>query len=1187
MARVESWFNQDLCEAVKVRYLDGNVFSADNAGNLIGVHVFDNGEPASLSGSISGSVIRSDGGMVAIEGVLSNNDAYVVLPQAAYAIPGPISIIIKITSGTDITTLCAVVANVYTASTDVPVDPGQIIPSIEELIEAIEAAVATIPADYSELNSYVYGKDIIDHTQIEDGKWVDSTNGLVKTDTDPDPFCATPLISVAPNDVLNCTGGTSGSQGAYYDSNGNYVSGFVNHTDPTIIVPNKSNIRYMRWCSLQANKATMSIKRVKNQSALVNVNLEIAYLGGARTVLSDLNNAKRNTMYYFMCNSVAQMPDHAPGGCPLQFYVFTENSTFVSSNTEYECKEQYVIDYYSFSVIYHRQFMDNAWSDWVPAGNLRYNTVMVNSSGSTRSDVLSDLNNAADNVMYHFLMATTATLPDNYPTNVQQLTQFYVWTLTNTLLYQGHYDYHKIQYIIDVPTNTPIAYRTYDDVWSSWVPIGKSEYSKTGLTNDYVLNIDDGTLLQNQFTTGYSVTAYIPVTYGNIVRVGYVQGKDSLIAGCLYDSSKNYIGHFGHDREYMGPGEFLIDDYRAAYVRVNLVSNSVFSRASNYVYVIDSKSYENPKKVSVAPNYGTADGCNVFTTMKAASDYIVAHNIWNAEVRVYAGTYDLAVELASVLSSYAGTDRYSYGLQFGHNNHWVFSDGAYIKLLYAGSNTNVANEYSPIVICGSCTIENMDIEVSNCQYCVHDDWYERVSNWIVQYKNCRMKHNGNTIGTYTETACIGGGVLPNELVIIDGGKFTTSSQYDYPISYHSVWANLGTTVPATIIYRHVWVSGGFRFADAPWNCTEVSVFMTDCSYSIAIGGTHTMFTITEWNNVNRSASPSPYVTVVDNLNSQSATDALSANQGRVLGNAIARAVISTATDFDTLLAPSSSEGYRNKYYCGNDLSIHTHIPEGTWTNRPFTLDVVRLGNGYTIQILLIYTGTSTSNPRVFLRQTYYVGPNNTPFGAWGELAPNSKINAGSFTETSFAAVKSRLTAINSGIDNGGICGFALHTNYTTGDSTLPYNRLFTGRLNRFNNSYFNAVLLDSYNNNYEITYLDGNWTFSSLSSNVAFTITFPSGWTSSELTAIKKGGFVYISGFLTKSTATTDKSINLGQIIPSGYRPLNGNSACFAAFDNTTDTPLHGMITADGTLSFYRAETTSLTKIHFSAMYPV
>ncbi|MBQ1779224.1 MAG: hypothetical protein IIZ93_13805 [Acidaminococcaceae bacterium] len=151
MAVIESWFNQDLKEPVKVRYLDGNIFSADNSGNLIGVNVFDDGEPASLSGSVSASVIRADGNTVAVTGTLSGNQVSIVLPQAAYAVPGVISIVIKLTSGTDITTLCAVVANVYMSTTDTVVDPGTIIPSVETLIAAIDAAIASVPADYSTL----------------------------------------------------------------------------------------------------------------------------------------------------------------------------------------------------------------------------------------------------------------------------------------------------------------------------------------------------------------------------------------------------------------------------------------------------------------------------------------------------------------------------------------------------------------------------------------------------------------------------------------------------------------------------------------------------------------------------------------------------------------------------------------------------------------------------------------------------------------------------------------------------------------------------------------------------------------------------------------------------------------------------------------------------------------------------
>lgn len=100
---------------------------------------------------------------------------------------------------------------------------------------------------------------------------------------------------------------------------------------------------------------------------------------------------------------------------------------------------------------------------------------------------------------------------------------------------------------------------------------------------------------------------------------------------------------------------------------------------------------------------------------------------------------------------------------------------------------------------------------------------------------------------------------------------------------------------------------------------------------------------------------------------------------------INRTILSSATDFDTLTLNNSTAGYRNKYYAGNDLSAHSHIPSGTWTNKRFTLDIKSLGNGYTLQLLHIYNGSSTTAPYMFVRQTYYVSAGNTPFGAWVEL----------------------------------------------------------------------------------------------------------------------------------------------------------------------------------------------------------
>lgn len=164
MAMIETWYDQDLMNPVRVQYLHGNVFSQDNQGNLIGVNVFEDGDPATLSGTVSANVIRSDGETVPVSGVLSGNQAYVILPQAAYAVPGIISIVIKLTGGGSTTTLCAVVATVYPSATDVIVDPGTIIPDIQLLLDSIAEAIQSIPPDYNamakqikEVNSVING----------------------------------------------------------------------------------------------------------------------------------------------------------------------------------------------------------------------------------------------------------------------------------------------------------------------------------------------------------------------------------------------------------------------------------------------------------------------------------------------------------------------------------------------------------------------------------------------------------------------------------------------------------------------------------------------------------------------------------------------------------------------------------------------------------------------------------------------------------------------------------------------------------------------------------------------------------------------------------------------------------------------------------------------------------------------
>ena len=145
MAVVENRFVCDLSKPVQAQALKGNVFSLDNLGSRISVLIYDNGQPATISGSITANCILPDGSTVNVNGGLTTENggskAYVDVPQSCLLIPGILKIAIKCTSSSVITTLAAIVANVYITKTDNVITPSQQI--IDDWNAEISAAIAT------------------------------------------------------------------------------------------------------------------------------------------------------------------------------------------------------------------------------------------------------------------------------------------------------------------------------------------------------------------------------------------------------------------------------------------------------------------------------------------------------------------------------------------------------------------------------------------------------------------------------------------------------------------------------------------------------------------------------------------------------------------------------------------------------------------------------------------------------------------------------------------------------------------------------------------------------------------------------------------------------------------------------------------------------------------------------------
>lgn len=200
----------DLNKTLKVVQLPGIMASGDRYGDIIRVLAFRGKEPVTLTGTITGYVIDSAGNTFGgIVGTASGNGAQIQLPQEAYQLPGQIQIAIRETVGEVKTTLCVAVSSIVMTQTGQTYDPGDIMPSVDDILEYIRAAeeatdaanqaaafypmvydgVLTFPARKKEYyaiggdNGWVAGQVIADKISGNNYHYVLELGGLVEGET--------------------------------------------------------------------------------------------------------------------------------------------------------------------------------------------------------------------------------------------------------------------------------------------------------------------------------------------------------------------------------------------------------------------------------------------------------------------------------------------------------------------------------------------------------------------------------------------------------------------------------------------------------------------------------------------------------------------------------------------------------------------------------------------------------------------------------------------------------------------------------------------------------------------------------------------------------------------------------------------------------------------------------------------
>ena len=152
MAQLPKNYIQDLTQDVQIRYCGTLLFNSDSDSNIINVALYNGQDEAPQTGSVVCCVICCDGSTVPVTGGTISGNVVSVTLGGSGLIPGQARIGIQVVTGGIKTTIFKAIYNVELFETDNVVDPSsRITIRVGDLVQDIEDAVASIPADYSDL----------------------------------------------------------------------------------------------------------------------------------------------------------------------------------------------------------------------------------------------------------------------------------------------------------------------------------------------------------------------------------------------------------------------------------------------------------------------------------------------------------------------------------------------------------------------------------------------------------------------------------------------------------------------------------------------------------------------------------------------------------------------------------------------------------------------------------------------------------------------------------------------------------------------------------------------------------------------------------------------------------------------------------------------------------------------------
>lgn len=118
--------------------LPGALFNGENLAHKFVIRCTRNGADFVVTGTVTGRFMRADGSTILITGAADGGKATASLPQDCYNVTGRFSMVLYVTQDSETTTVYAATGNIQRTQSDRMIDSGNAIPTIDDLLAAID-----------------------------------------------------------------------------------------------------------------------------------------------------------------------------------------------------------------------------------------------------------------------------------------------------------------------------------------------------------------------------------------------------------------------------------------------------------------------------------------------------------------------------------------------------------------------------------------------------------------------------------------------------------------------------------------------------------------------------------------------------------------------------------------------------------------------------------------------------------------------------------------------------------------------------------------------------------------------------------------------------------------------------------------------------------------------------------------